>query len=165
MSLLDRGLEVTAKVYSSKDSFQVLRVDLTANGYVPVEVTIQNQGNHSYAISAASTAMSSAKPKDVAWKFSKKRIPHAIGLKILSLFFWPFTIVGTIDSIHSYKKNKSLVKALTAKGFKEVDEVVLPYSVVKRLLYIPEELFYQTFTVALEDLSADELVVVPVEAT
>jgi hypothetical protein len=54
---------------------------------------------------------------------------------------------------------------LTAKGFKEVDEVVLPYSVVKRLLYIPQASFYNTFSVSMEDLDGDELVVVPVIAS
>jgi hypothetical protein len=165
MTLEDKELSVSAKAYSAEDSKHILHTDLVAKGYVPVEVTIQNQGDHSYAISAASTSMSSHKPKDIAKKLTKGALPRAIGFKILGFFFWPFMIPGTIDSIYSYKKHKSLVKVLTAKGFKEIDEVVLPYSLVKRILYIPEKAFYATFSVALEDLTADELVVVPVEVT
>jgi ketosteroid isomerase-like protein len=164
-TLEDRKLQVTAKAYTAEESRQILQTNLIGMGYIPVEVTIQNQGDHAYAISMASTAMSSARPKDVAWKYTVAGIPRAIGWKVLSYVFWPFTVPSTIDSIISYKKHRSIVKILTAKGFKEVDEVVLPYSLVKRLLYIPEKSFYDTFSVSMEDLNGDELVVVPVKVS
>ncbi len=162
LALEDHPLTISAKVYSSEESESVLHTDLSARGYVPVEITIQNPGDHAYAISAASTSMSSAAPSDIAWEVTKGAIPRGVGLKVLSLFFWPFAIPSTIDSIHTFKKHKSLVHVLTAKGFKEDDEIILPYSLVKRMLYIPKETFYTTFSVALEDLTSDELVVVPV---
>ena len=162
MTLEDKELTVSGRVYSAKDSDHILHTDLVARGYVPVEITIQNQGDHAYAISAASTAMSSAKPSEIAWKITKKAIPRGVGLKILSFVFWPFTFASTVDSIHTFKKHKSLVKVLTAKGFKEEDEIVLPYSLVKRILYIPEKAFYTTFSVSLQDLNSEELVVIPI---
>jgi len=165
MSMAEKQLKVSARVYSSEESEQVLRVDLTDKGYVPVEVTIQNQGDHAYAVSMASTAMRSDRPKDVAWKYYKSSIPRAVGWRVLSFFFWPFMVPSTIDSVVSFKKNRMLLKSLTAKGFKEIDEIVLPYSLVKRLLYIPQEAFYNTFSVSMEDLDGDELVVIPVVAT
>jgi hypothetical protein len=113
----------------------------------------------------ASTAQKSEKPKDVAWKFHKASIARGVGWRIVSFFCWPLSIPSAIDSIVSYKKNRSVLKSLTAKGFKEVDEVVLPYSVVKRLLYIPQASFYNTFSVSMEDLDGDELVVIPVIAS
>ena len=163
MTMEDRKLEVTAKAYSPEESRHILHTDLIDMGYIPVEVTIRNQGDHAYAISMASTAMNSARPKDVAWTFTKGTIPRAIGWKVLSFVFWPFTIPSTIDSIHCFKKHRSIVKVLTAKGFKEIDEVVLPYSLVKRLLYVPKDSFYDTFSVSMEDLNADELVVIPIK--
>lgn len=162
LTLEDKKLQLSARVYSAAESKHILRVDLTDKGYVPVEVTIQNQGDHSYAISMASTAQKSDRPKDVAWKFHKASVARGVGWRIASFFCWPLSIPSAIDSIVSYKKNRSVIKALTAKGFKEVDEVVLPYSVVKRLLYIPQASFYKTFSVSMEDLDGDELVVVPV---
>ena len=164
-TLEDKKLQVTAKTYTAEESCHILKTDLEDMGYIPVEVTIQNQGDRSYAISMASTAMSSARPKDVAWKYTRSTIPRAIGWKVLSYVFWPFTIPSTIDSIHSFKKHRSIVKVLTAKGFKEVDEVVLPYSLVKRMLYIPKNAYYDTFSVSMEDLNGDELVVVPVKVS
>lgn len=165
LTLEDKKLQVSARVYSAEESEHILKVDLIDKGYVPVEVTIQNQGDHKYAISMASTAQRSEKPKNVAWKFHKGSVARGMGWRIVSFFCWPLMIPSAIDSIVSYKKNKSLVKSLIAKGFKEIDEVVLPYSVVKRLLYIPQEAFYNTFSVSMEDLDGDELVVVPVIAS
>ena len=162
LTLEDKKLQVSARVYSAEESEQVLKVDLVDKGYVPVEVTIQNQGDHSYAISMASTAQKSDRPKDVAWKFYKASVARGMGWRIVSFFWWPLSIPSAIDSIVSYKKHRSVLKSLAAKGFKEVDEVVLPYSVVKRLLYIPQASFYDTFSVSMEDLDGDELVVVPV---
>jgi hypothetical protein len=88
-----------------------------------------------------------------------------VGWRILSFFFWPLMVPSTIDSVVSFKKNRMLLKSLTAKGFKEIDEIVLPYSLVKRLLYIPQEAFYNDFSVSMEDLDGDELVVIPVVAS
>ncbi len=164
LTLEDKKLQVSARVYSAEESEHILKVDLVDKGYVPVEVTIQNQGDHKYAISMASTAQKSEKPKDVAWKFHKGSVARGIGWRIISFFCWPLSIPSAIDSIVSYKKNRSVLKSLTAKGFKEVDEVVLPYSVVKRLLYIPQASFYNTFSVSMEDLDGDELIVIPVIA-
>lgn len=94
MTMKDQPLEISAKVYSSEESREILRTDLVTEGFVPVEVTIQNPTDHAYAISAASTAMNSAKPKEIAWKLTKKAIPRGVGLKILSLLFWPFTVMA-----------------------------------------------------------------------
>jgi hypothetical protein len=162
LTLEDKKLQVSARVYSAEESKHILRVDLVDKGYVPVEVTIQNQGDHAYAISMSSTAQKSDRPKDVAWKFHKASVARAVGWRLVSFFCWPLSIPSAIDSIVSYKKHRSVLKGLKAKGFKEVDEVVLPYSVVKRLLYIPQVSFYNTFSVSMEDLDGDELVVVPV---
>lgn len=164
-TLEDRGVFVTAKVYTPQECRKVLHLDLSAKGYVPVEITIQNSGHHTYAISRASTALKSAKPKEIAWKVTKRGIPRGIGLKILSLVFWPMNVVSSIDSIVSFKKHLSTVKTLSAKGFKKNDEIVLPYSMVKRVLYVPQEVFYPDFSVALEDQTTKELVVVPVKTS
>jgi hypothetical protein len=162
-SLEDRGLKVSAKVYTPAESRQVLRINLSTKGYVPVEITIHNSTHHTYAISRASTALKSAQPKEIAWKVTKGSIPRGIGLKVLSLVFWPMNVVSSIDSIFTFKKHRSILKILSAKGFKTKEEIVLPYSMVKRLLYVPKDLFYSDFSVALEDKTAEELVVIPVK--
>ena len=165
LTLEDKKLKVSARIYSAKECEHILNVDLVEKGYIPVEVTIQNQGNHSYAISMSSTALRSDRAKDVAWKYHKASVARGVGWRIVSFFCWPLMIPSTIDSIVSFKKNRSLIKSLKARGFKENDEIVLPFSLVKRLLYVPQEAFYSDFSVSMEDLDGDELIVIPVTAT
>jgi len=161
-SIEDEAVTISAKVYTAAESESVLKNDLLSRGYVPVEITIQNPTTHTYAISAASTAMSNAQPEEIAWKITKRSIPQGIALNIVSFFFWPFSILSTAHSIHGLKTHQAIVKMLTAKGLKQVDEIVLPYSMVKRILYIPENAFYRSFSVSMEETDSNELLVIPV---
>jgi hypothetical protein len=162
-SMEDKALKVTVRTLSSNESKSILKYDLAAKGYKPIEVSISNQGSHTYEISRASTSLPCATAKEIARKVSKGNLPRSLGLKILGFIFWPFAVASGIDSIASFKKHKQIVNILKAKGFKDDAEEILPYSLVKRVLYIPEDKFEKTFTVALEDLTGDDLVVVPVE--
>ncbi len=162
-SLEDKAIHVSVRALSSDDSQLILKHDLLARGYKPIEVTISNQGSHVYEISRSSTSLPCATASDIAWKNTKGAMPRGIGLRVLGFIFWPFSIVSGIDSIVTYKSHKKITGILKAKGFKDDAETILPYSLVKRVLYIPEDKFEKTFTVSLEDLTADDLVVVPVE--
>lgn len=162
-SLQDAPLQLSTRILTSDESQTILNHDIIAKGYTPVEVTIANSGSHTYEISRASTSLPCAKAEEIAWKHTKGAIPRGIGLKILSFFFWPFMIPSAIDSIHGLKSHRSIVKILSAKGFKDDAEIVPPYSLVKRVLYIPTDKFQSTFTFALEDVTGDELVVIPIK--
>ncbi len=161
-SLEDKNLQVTVRVLPTDESKNVLKYDVEGRGYTPVEVTIVNQGSHAYEIDRSATSLPCATAQEIAWKETKSSIPRGLGLKILGFVFWPFSIASGVDSIVSYKKHRQIVNILKAKGFKDDAEAILPYSVVKRVLYIPEDKFEKTFSVSLEDKTSDELVVVPV---
>ena len=162
-SLKDKALEVSVRTLSKDESLSILKYDVTAKGYKPIEVTISNQGSHTYEISRSSTSLPCATAKEIAWKHTKGTIPRGLGLKILGFIFWPFSIASGIEGIATLKKHKQIVKVLKAKGFKDDAEQIVPYSLTKRILYIPEDKFEKTFSVSLEDVTGDELVVVPVE--
>jgi hypothetical protein len=162
-SLQDKALTVSVRALSSEESKSILKYDVTAKGYKPIEVTVSNQGSHTYEISRASTSLPCATASEIAWKQTTGTLPRSLGLKILGFIFWPFAIASGVESIATMKKHKQIVNILKAKGFKDDAEAILPYSLVKRVLYIPEDKFEKTFSVALEDLTGDELVVVPVE--
>lgn len=163
-SLEDKALQVSARTLTSQESTSILKYDVTAKGYKPVEVTIANPGSHSYTISRASTSLPCATSKDIAWKQTKGTLPLSIGIKALGFIFWPFSIVSGIEGIATLKKHKQIVSILNSKGFKDDGENILPYSLVKRVLYIPKDKFEKTFTLSLEDITTNELVVIPVEA-
>ncbi|MGH2612208.1 MAG: hypothetical protein ACRDFB_04055 [Rhabdochlamydiaceae bacterium] len=162
-SLEDKALQISVRALTSEESRSILKYDLTANGYKPIEVTISNQGSHTYELSRASTSLPCATAKEIAWKKTKGTIPRGLGLKILGFIFWPFAIASGIEGIATYKKHKQMVNILKAKGFKDDAEEILPYSLVKRVLYVPKDKFEKTFSVALEDLTGDDLIVIPVE--
>ncbi len=162
-SLKDKALEVSVRTLSKEEGASILKYDVTGKGYRPIEVTITNQGSHTYEISRASTSLPCATAKEIAWKHTKGTIPRGLGLKILGFIFWPFSIASGIEGIVTLKKHKQIVKVLNAKGFKDKAEQIVPYSLTKRVLYIPEDKFEKTFSVALEDVTGDELVVIPVE--
>jgi hypothetical protein len=161
-----RGVQITAKKYVPNESRTFLAHDLYSLGYVPVELTIQNNTSNSYALSAASVPLACEKGKSVAWSVTKKSMPRSIGLKIAALFFWPLLIPDTMHSIHTYRSHQALSQDLTAKTLKEKDEVVLPYTSVKRVLYVKEEAFQENFSVALQEIGGDdELLVIPTTTT
>lgn len=162
-SLKDKALEVSVRALSKEESTSILKYDVIGKGYKPIEVTITNQGSHTYEISRASTSLPCATAKEIAWKHTKGTIPRGLGLKILGFIFWPFSIASGVEGIATIKKHKQIVKVLNAKGFKDEAEQIVPYSLTKRVLYIPEDKFEKTFSVALEDVTGDELVVIPVE--
>ncbi|MBS0615582.1 MAG: hypothetical protein JSR58_03400 [Verrucomicrobia bacterium] len=163
VSFKGQGLELAAKVYSSEDSKEYLHRDLIAQGFIPVEVSINNNTGKSYAISGASVPMSCATPSQVAWSITKKSLPRSIGLKIASFFFWPFMIPSTIDSIHGYKSHRSMVKDLTAKTLKEKDEVIPPYAAVKRIIYVKKDSMRNDFSFSLQEVGGKDLKVVPLK--
>lgn len=162
-TLEDKNLQVSVRVLPTDESKNILKYDVEGRGYTPVEVTIVNQGSHAYEIDRSATSLPCATAKEIAWKESKSALPRGLGLKILGFIFWPFSIASGVDSIMTYKKHRQIVNILNAKGFKDEAEAILPYSVVKRVLYIPEKKFEKSFSVSLEDKTSDKLVVIPVK--
>ncbi len=169
-SLLDLSLErkakgvlISAEKYTKEKSESHFSSNLLSLGYIPIEITIQNQSPSAYVISRASTALPSATAKEVAWSFRKKSIPAAVGLQIASFFLWPFSIPSAAHSLHNYKSNKNLKKELNAKTLKEEEEIVPPYSSVKRVIYLKEKEAPESFSFSLEEADSRDLTVIPVE--
>jgi len=155
-----KGVQISTKLYTETDSKNYLSYNLLGMGYTPIEVTIRNHTANSYAISAASVPLACATSSDVAWSMTKKKMPGSIGLKIASFFFWPLMIPSTIEGIHTFKTHRSFAKDLEAKTLKEKDEIIPPYATVTRILYVKKDGFQETFSVALQEVDAKELLVV-----
>jgi hypothetical protein len=160
-----KGVQITTKKYTAEESKAFLTHNFGSLGYIPIEITIQNNTAKSYALSAASVPLACDRGKDVAWKVAKKGMPRAVGFKIAALLFWPFAIPDAINSIHAYKSHNALKKDLTAKTLKEEDEIIVPYASVKRVLYVKEDAFQEEFSVSLQEIDGDEFLVIPTAAT
>lgn len=156
-SFIGNEVHVVAIAYTKQECKANLHRDLLDRGYRPIQVTVQNNTSHLYSFSEESVSLRCTHPRHVALKVSAKAIPRAIGYKIASFLFWPFMIPSTIDSLRTYKAHKDMKKDFTAKGIKEKEEVILPYSTISRILFIKEKDFQEDFTVSLIDKKSEEL--------
>jgi hypothetical protein len=154
-----KGLAIIAKSYSHNESRSYLHRDLIKRGYQPIQITIQNNTPKSYALSREGISLPTASPGKVARAVMKESIPRSIGLKIASFLFWPFMIPSTIDGIVTMRSHYLLRKDLSAKAVKEKDkeEVVLPYSIFNRVVFVPKEELRETMTVTLIEHDSDDL--------
>jgi hypothetical protein len=134
-------------VLSSDECKKLLGHNLPGKGVQPLHFTIQNNSPSEYSISPELIDLAHIDPEKVAQKIRKLALPRSIAFKILGFFFWPFIIPGTIDTIHTFHTYKLLKKDYRAKAIKE--EVVPVYSIVNRILFVPEKEFKDEFTVTL----------------
>jgi hypothetical protein len=156
-SFISNQVIVVAKAYTKEECKANLHRDLLDRGYRPIQVTVQNNTSRFYSFSEESVSLRCTHPRHVALKVSARAIPRAIGYRVASFLFWPFMIPSTIDSIRTYKAHKDMKKDFTAKGVKEKEEIILPYSTVTRILFIKDKDFQEDFTVSLMDFKTDEL--------
>jgi hypothetical protein len=146
-SLEKGGVLISSKAYSSDESKTFLGTDMVDKGYQPVEISIQNNTSKTYKLEADKVTLPTASASKMTWNVTKGTIPRSIGYKVASFFFWPFMIPGTIDSFRTLKSHKNLKADLSAKILK--DETIIPYSTVKRVLFVPKEEFKPDYQVIL----------------
>jgi hypothetical protein len=151
-SLNDTHILVFAKAMTPSESKRNFGHDLISRGVQPLHLTIQNNTPDEYSLCPSSVDLPRIEPSKIAFKVTQSTIPRAIGYKIASLFFWPFMIPGTIDSIRVFSHHKKLKKDLKAKSMR--DEVVAPYSTYNRVLFVPQDQFQSTFKVNLIELES-----------
>ncbi len=147
---------VTAKSFTPDESKFLLGHDLISRNIVPIQVDVQNNTANEYSLCASSVDLPHVDPSNLAFIVCKSAIPRAIAWKIVSFFFWPLMIPSTIDGIRTYNHYKNLRKDLNAKSLKEKGEVVAPYSIYHRVLFVPKSEVKETFAVTLIDLETLE---------
>lgn len=143
---------VVAKAMTPEDSKRSFGHDLVSRGVQPLHLTIQNNTSEEYSLCPSSVDLPRIEPSKVAFKVTKSAIPRAIGYKVAGFFFWPFMIPGLIDSIRVMSHHQKLKKDLTAKSMR--DEVVPPYTIYNRVLFVPKDEFKETFKVTLIELES-----------
>lgn len=158
----EEGVQVSGKVYTEQESKAYLRVNLPAEGIVPIQITVKNHTPNAYTLSKESISLESLTSKEIAWAQSKKRLPGSIGLKVASLFFWPLMIPSTIEGTQALYSHRSLTKNLGAKTLQEKGETLLPYTTTTRVLYIKQEAFSEKFSLNLQEANSQKKISLPV---
>lgn len=145
-------LHIVAKAYTPEESKKYLRKDLVSKGYQPVQITIQNNSANEFSLSSGSVDLPTAEPSKIASKMMHSAIPRSLALRAASLVFWPFIFPSTIDSLVTLKNYKLLKHDLQSKLVKK--EVVAPYSIYNRVVFVPVSEFKGSFDVTLIELNS-----------
>jgi len=130
---------VSSKAYNEEESEKVLQNRLLYMGIQPIQITIENQSSHSLILSEKSVEVPLIDSNDVVNKIYQGSIARSIGLKVMGLFFWPFSIASTVDSIVTYEDKTKTKENFLAKSLKRTDETIPAYSTVHRLFFIKIE--------------------------
>ncbi len=144
-----KNITITAKQYSPDESEKYLGRNLLSSGYQPIQVTIENHSKETYLISRDSISLPNATPGQVARSVSKKGLPRSIALKVAGFFCAPFMLLSTADGIYTIKTYSAMRSDYGAKGFKEKEEHLLPYSSTSRVIFVPKSKMKDSLTVTL----------------
>ncbi|MEI8329547.1 MAG: hypothetical protein WCG14_06085 [Chlamydiia bacterium] len=150
--LRSNTIQVVAKAYTPEESTKFLNKNLLRKGYQPVQITIQNNSSQEYSLSSGSVGLPTASPSKVTMKLMQSAIPRGIAFRIASFFFWPFMVPSTIDSIITMKTYQSIKNDLQSKLVKK--EVIAPYSIYNRIVFVPIDQFKDSFDVSLIELQS-----------
>jgi len=161
----EEGIHIRAKVYSPRESMIYLNRDLIHRGLQPLQVTIQNNTGNSFYLSNSGLDLPNMPSKAVAGKLMRSAIPRSIAFRIAGFFFWPLLIPGTIDSIITMKNYFDIRQDYYAKSIKDQPELIVPYSTVNRVIFLPSDLDADQFTLYLQEPKGGSYHPFPVEIT
>ncbi len=148
----EKGVDVQIKALSHHESKQLLGHDLISKGVQPLQVTIQNNSPNEYSLDPDYVDVETIETKKVLSKVGRSALGRSIAFKALSFFFWPMMIPGTVDTVVTMRSEKKLKKDYKAKVMKE--EVIPPYSLFNRILFMPNREMKDTITVTLIDVDS-----------
>lgn len=145
----EEKLQIRVKALNSEESRQHWKKDLIEEGVYPVAISVENHSVHPYAFGVEEVSLSVEEPKTVAKTFFRSALPRSICFRVAALFFWPLNIPAGIDSILTNKRYRKLRKKLEAGALKQ--EVIPPYSCVRRVFFVRSEMADRKFTIVLEN--------------
>src|SRR5579871_1178247 len=107
-------VKVAAKAMTPEDSQQNFGHDLISRGVQPLQLSIQNNTSNEYSLCPSSVDLPRVEASKIAFKVTKSAIPRGVAYKIASIFFWPFVVPSTIDSIRVIAHHQHLKKDIMA---------------------------------------------------
>lgn len=149
----EKELALSYRCLSASESRLYLDVNLLKEGLQPVQITVENNTPRTYEIASDSIDVPHATGQQAAWKVTRHSLPRSILYKVISFFFTPFLVVETLDSVLTFKGHLDLRRDFNAKSLKDRGEVILPYSSVNRVVFIPIESYSGNFTITVTDVN------------
>lgn len=142
---------VMAKAFDQKDCKKFLDRNVLSKGFQPIQIYIRNPSAKSYEFSPARVTLPCATAEEVAVKVHTSTVGRAAGYGVAAvLTSGLFVIPAIVDGIQSSHANASLDQDFDLKTAKE--EIILPYSQMNSLLFIPVEELKPSFQITLIDV-------------
>lgn len=150
------NIEMSCKVFTKLDCERYLDRDVIAKGYLPVQISIENNTNRYLLFSKNNIDITCADPAIVASQVQTSTVGRATGYGVGALFMWPLAIPAIVDGVKSSNANANLNRDFSDKT--SYEQIITPYGHLNGLIFIPIELYREAFTVTLVDKETKEAI-------
>lgn len=141
------GFSIGCKAFTGADCQTYLDRDVIRRGYLPIQLTFNNQTDKFYLFSTQGINLRCVNPEVVADMVHTSTIGRVTGYTIGAIFFTPLIIPAIVDGIKSSKANKLLDVDFREKA--QETFVIAPKSYNKTLFFVPKKDFKPYFDLTL----------------
>jgi hypothetical protein len=145
---------VVAKAFNKGDCKRYLDRDVIAEGYQPIQLYIENNGDKNYIFSLSRVSLPCAGPEEVAEKVHTSTVGRATGYGVGALFLWPLAIPAIVDGVKSSQANDALDIDFSSKTAR--DQIIQPHSYFNKLLFVPTNEYQPSFKLTLMDQNSNK---------
>lgn len=150
------NIEVFCKVFSTKDCEQYLDRDVIKKGYLPIQITIQNNSKRYLLFTKNNIDITCADPAVVANEVHTSTVGRSTSYGVGALFIWPLAIPAIVDGVKSSNANEQLDRDFSSKS--SFEQTITPHGRLNGLIFVPIELYRESFTITLIDKETKEAI-------
>ncbi len=150
------GVTVTVKAYNKADCMHYLGRDLLAQGFQPIQITVQNDTNRNMLISKDSISLSLSSDKAVASSVETSTVGRATGYGAASLIAWPFAIPAIVDGVKSSDANSQLDSDYAQKSIHQ--QTILPGTKYTGLVFTSKQFYNPNFSITIIDKDTRDVI-------
>lgn len=151
------GVTLTVKAFNKDDCMQYLGRNVLAQGYLPIQITVQNNTNRSLLISKDSIDLSLASNEMVANTVQSSTVGRSTGYgAAAALVAWPFAIPAIVDGVKSSNANSELDLDYKQKSIHQ--QVILPQTTYTGIVFAFKRNYNPNFSITLVDKDTRDVI-------
>ncbi len=155
-------IEISCKAFTENDCKRYLDRDVIAKGFQPIQISINNNSKRYLLFSKNNVDLTCADPSYVASEVHTSTVARSTAYGVGALFVWPLAIPAIVDGVKSSNSNQVLDRDFFEKT--SFEQTITPYGHLNGLLFIPIELFRESFSITLVDKETKESIVFELNA-
>lgn len=145
------------KFFNKKECEKYLGRNLISSGYVPVQITVQNNSSDPMYLSTDNFSIPLPSLNEVTKKAHTSTAGRVVAWGVGGLILWPLMIPAVYDGICSSQANDALDKDYDSKTLKE--HTIRPHTSFSRIVFVPKEKIKQTIEMFLLNEKTNEKIV------